>query len=122
MNASAAAPVDVQLDHVVKRFDGTTAVDGISARGAARFVLRAPGPSGCGKTTTLRMIGGFEEPTEGRILLGDQDVVGLPPYKRDVNTVFQSYALFPHMTVDEQYRVRAGTARRPEGRGAGPRA
>ena len=57
------------------------------------------GPSGCGKTTTLRMIGGFEEPTSGRIFLGDRDVVGLPPYKRDVNTVFQSYALFPHMTV-----------------------
>ena len=59
------------------------------------------GPSGCGKTTTLRMIGGFEEPTEGRIFLGDQDVVGLPPYKRDVNTVFQSYALFPHMTIED---------------------
>jgi len=59
------------------------------------------GPSGCGKTTTLRMIGGFEEPTEGRIFLGDQDVVGLPPYKRDVNTVFQSYALFPHMSIED---------------------
>jgi spermidine/putrescine transport system ATP-binding protein len=59
------------------------------------------GPSGCGKTTTLRMIGGFEEPTEGRIFLGDQDVVGLPPYQRDVNTVFQSYALFPHMSIED---------------------
>ena len=59
------------------------------------------GPSGCGKTTTLRMIGGFEEPTEGHIYLGDQDVVGLPPYKRDVNTVFQSYALFPHMSIED---------------------
>jgi spermidine/putrescine transport system ATP-binding protein len=59
------------------------------------------GPSGCGKTTTLRMIGGFEQPTSGRIFLGDKEVEGLPPYKRDVNTVFQSYALFPHLTIFE---------------------
>ncbi len=59
------------------------------------------GPSGCGKTTTLRMIGGFEEPTEGQILLYGKDVVGVPPNHRDVNMVFQSYALFPHMTVFE---------------------
>jgi spermidine/putrescine transport system ATP-binding protein len=57
------------------------------------------GPSGCGKTTTLRMIGGFEEPTEGTIYLADRDVTGLPPYKRDVNTVFQTYALFPHLSI-----------------------
>jgi spermidine/putrescine transport system ATP-binding protein len=90
---------DVRLEDVVKRFDETVAVDGVSVdipRGSFFAML---GPSGCGKTTTLRMIGGFEEPTEGRIFLGDQDVVGQPPYKRDVNTVFQSYALFPHMTV-----------------------
>jgi spermidine/putrescine transport system ATP-binding protein len=98
---TADQPADVRLEQVVKRFDGTVAVDGISMeipRGAFFAML---GPSGCGKTTTLRMIGGFEEPTEGRILLGDQDVVGLPPYKRDVNTVFQSYALFPHMTIED---------------------
>src|SRR4051794_25256859 len=59
------------------------------------------GPSGCGKTTTLRMIGGFEEPTDGLIYLGDREVSGLPSYKRDVNTVFQSYALFPHLTIFE---------------------
>src|SRR2546423_3090257 len=59
------------------------------------------GPSGCGKTTTLRMIGGFEEPTAGRIYLGERDVLGLPSYKRDVNTVFQSYALFPHLSIFE---------------------
>ena len=59
------------------------------------------GPSGCGKTTTLRMIGGFEEPTAGTIFLGDEPVTGRPPYKRDVNTVFQSYALFPHLTIFE---------------------
>jgi spermidine/putrescine transport system ATP-binding protein len=99
---TAASPAyDVRLDGVVKRFDDAVAVDGISVdipRGAFFALL---GPSGCGKTTTLRMIGGFEEPTEGRIYLGDQDVVGLPPYKRDVNTVFQSYALFPHMTIED---------------------
>jgi spermidine/putrescine transport system ATP-binding protein len=98
---TADQPADVRLEHVVKRFDGTVAVDGISMeipRGAFFAML---GPSGCGKTTTLRMIGGFEEPTEGRIFLGDQDVVGLPPYKRDVNTVFQSYALFPHMSIED---------------------
>jgi spermidine/putrescine transport system ATP-binding protein len=92
---------DVRLENVVKRFDDIIAVDGISVeipRGAFFAML---GPSGCGKTTTLRMIGGFDEPTEGRIYLGDQDVVGLPPYKRDVNTVFQSYALFPHMTIED---------------------
>jgi spermidine/putrescine transport system ATP-binding protein len=92
---------DVRLENVVKRFDDTVAVDGISVgipRGSFFALL---GPSGCGKTTTLRMIGGFEEPTEGRIFLGDQDVVGLPPYKRDVNTVFQSYALFPHMSIED---------------------
>ena len=97
---TTAAP-DVRLENVVKRFDETVAVDGVSVdipRGSFFAML---GPSGCGKTTTLRMIGGFEEPTEGRILLGDQDVVGLPPYKRDVNTVFQSYALFPHMSVED---------------------
>jgi spermidine/putrescine transport system ATP-binding protein len=90
---------DVRLENVVKRFDETVAVDGISLEVPHGSFFALLGPSGCGKTTTLRMIGGFEEPTEGRILLGDQDVVGLPPYKRDVNTVFQSYALFPHMTI-----------------------
>ncbi|HKX47676.1 MAG TPA: ABC transporter ATP-binding protein [Gaiellaceae bacterium] len=101
MTATAAATADVRLENVVKRFDEAVAVDGISVeipRGAFFALL---GPSGCGKTTTLRMIGGFEEPTEGHIYLGDQDVVGLPPYKRDVNTVFQSYALFPHMTIED---------------------
>jgi spermidine/putrescine transport system ATP-binding protein len=93
------ATPDVRLEEVVKRFDETVAVDGISVDIARGSFFAMLGPSGCGKTTTLRMIGGFEEPTEGRIFLGDQDVVGLPPYKRDVNTVFQSYALFPHMTV-----------------------
>ncbi|OFW74472.1 MAG: spermidine/putrescine ABC transporter ATP-binding protein [Actinobacteria bacterium RBG_16_68_12] len=95
------SPADVRLEDVVKRFDDTVAVDGISMEVPRGSFFALLGPSGCGKTTTLRMIGGFDEPTEGRIFLGDQDVVGLPPYKRDVNTVFQSYALFPHMTIED---------------------
>jgi spermidine/putrescine transport system ATP-binding protein len=98
---STAQVADVRLENVVKTFDGTAAVDGISLEVPRGSFFALLGPSGCGKTTTLRMIGGFEEPTEGRILLGDRDVVGLPPYKRDVNTVFQSYALFPHMSVED---------------------
>jgi len=100
MTAAESNTADVRLDRVVKRFDDTVAVDGISVEIPRGSFFAMLGPSGCGKTTTLRMIGGFEEPTSGRIFLGDQDVVGLPPYKRDVNTVFQSYALFPHMTVE----------------------
>ena len=96
-----AQPADVRLENVVKRFDDVAAVDGISLEVPSGSFFALLGPSGCGKTTTLRMIGGFEEPTEGRILLGDQDVVGLPPHRRDVNTVFQSYALFPHLSVWE---------------------
>ena len=90
---------DVRLLEVVKDFPELRAVDGISLEIPRGSFFALLGPSGCGKTTTLRMIGGFEEPTSGQILLGDRDVVGLPPYKRDVNTVFQSYALFPHMTI-----------------------
>jgi len=92
---------DIRLEAVVKRFDDTVAVDRISLEVPRGSFFALLGPSGCGKTTTLRMIGGFEEPTSGRIFLGDRDVVGLPPYKRDVNTVFQSYALFPHMTIED---------------------
>jgi len=98
----AAEPTaDIRLEEVVKRFDETVAVDGISLEVPRGSFFALLGPSGCGKTTTLRMIGGFEEPTSGRIFLGDRDVVGLPPYKRDVNTVFQSYALFPHMSIQD---------------------
>jgi len=110
----AGAPADVRLEHVVKRFDDVVAVDGISLEVPRGSFFALLGPSGCGKTTTLRMIGGFEEPTAGRILLGEQDVVGLPPYKRDVNTVFQSYALFPHMTVEQN--VAFGLERRSVGK------
>jgi spermidine/putrescine transport system ATP-binding protein len=90
---------DVRLVGVTKRFDDVLAVDDLSLDVESGSFFALLGPSGCGKTTTLRMIGGFEQPTEGQILLGDRDVSGLPPYKRDVNTVFQSYALFPHLSV-----------------------
>ena len=98
---AASEPADVRLDGVTKRFDDVVAVDGVSVEIPHGSFFALLGPSGCGKTTTLRMIGGFEEPDDGAIYLGDQPVTGLPPYKRDVNTVFQSYALFPHLTIFE---------------------
>ena len=91
----------VSFDRVTKRFGDFTAVDGLSLDIHEREFFALLGPSGCGKTTTLRMIGGFEEPTSGRIYLDGRDVVNLPPYRRDVNTVFQSYALFPHLSIFE---------------------
>jgi len=93
------ADVDVRLDRVTKRFGDTTAVDDLTLDVAQGEFFSLLGPSGCGKTTTLRMIGGFEEPSAGSIYLGGQDVTSLPAYRRNVNTVFQSYALFPHLTV-----------------------
>jgi spermidine/putrescine transport system ATP-binding protein len=98
---AAARPADISLVDVTKRFDDVVAVDSLSLEIESGSFFALLGPSGCGKTTTLRMIGGFEEPTEGHILLGDREVSGLPAYKRDVNTVFQSYALFPHLSVFE---------------------
>src|SRR5918997_4826410 len=98
--ATIAAPdADVRLERVTKRFGEVTAVDDLSLTFRRGEFVALLGPSGCGKTTTLRMIGGFEEPSAGTIYLGEEDVTGLPPYKRDVNTVFQSYALFPHLTI-----------------------
>ena len=95
------AEADIHLDTVSKRFGEMTAVDELTLsieRGAFYAML---GPSGCGKTTTLRMIGGFEDPTAGRVYLGGEEITEHPPYKRDVNTVFQSYALFPHLSVEK---------------------
>jgi len=92
---------DVRLVDVTKRFDDVVAVDDLSLEVESGSFFALLGPSGCGKTTTLRMIGGFEQPTDGQIYLGDREVSGLPAYKRDVNTVFQSYALFPHLSVLE---------------------
>ena len=92
---------DVRLVDVTKRFEEVVAVDRLSLEIEHGSFFALLGPSGCGKTTTLRMIGGFEQPTEGQIYLGDTEVSGLPSYKRDVNTVFQSYALFPHLSIFE---------------------
>src|SRR6266567_2153261 len=91
----------VQIVDLVKRFAEVTAVDGINLDVAGGEFFSLLGPSGCGKTTTLRLIAGFEQPTEGRILLDGRDVAQTPPHKRNVNTVFQSYALFPFLTVEE---------------------
>jgi spermidine/putrescine transport system ATP-binding protein len=112
--AEGTQEADIRLVGVTKRFGDTLAVDALDLaipRGAFYALL---GPSGCGKTTTLRMIGGFEEPTEGRVLLGGEDVTEQPPYRRDVNTVFQSYALFPHLSVERNVSFgleRRGVAR-----------
>jgi len=90
---------DVRLDRVTKRFSDVVAVDDLSLEIVSGEFFSLLGPSGCGKTTTLRVIAGFEEATAGTIFLADRDVTNLPPFKRDVNTVFQNYALFPHLTV-----------------------
>ena len=92
---------DVRLEGLRKQFGEVAAVDGVTLEIRAGEFFSLLGPSGCGKTTTLRMIGGFELPTDGRILLGDRDVTMDPPERRPVNMVFQSYALFPHLTVFE---------------------
>jgi spermidine/putrescine transport system ATP-binding protein len=91
----------VELENVTKRFGAMVAVDGLNLSVKPGEFLSLLGPSGCGKTTTLRMLAGFEQPDEGIIRISGQPVQGIPPYKRDVNTVFQAYALFPHMTVAE---------------------
>jgi len=91
----------VQIVDLVKRFDEVTAVAGINLDVVGGEFFSLLGPSGCGKTTTLRLIAGFEQPTEGQILLDGRDVAHTPPHKRNVNTVFQSYALFPFLTVEQ---------------------
>ncbi len=90
---------DVEILDVTKRFGEVTAVDHMNLRIERGEFYSLLGPSGCGKTTTLRMIAGFEQPTEGEILLAGEPIAGVPPFKRNVNTVFQHYALFPHMDV-----------------------
>jgi spermidine/putrescine transport system ATP-binding protein len=91
----------VKLETLTKRFDGVTAVDGISVEIQAGEFFSLLGPSGCGKTTTLRMVAGFEPPSGGKIMLDGTDVGNWAPHRRNVNTVFQSYALFPFLTVAE---------------------
>jgi spermidine/putrescine transport system ATP-binding protein len=90
---------DLRLTAITKRFGSFTAVDSLDLLVPAGSFFALLGPSGCGKTTTLRMVAGLEVPTEGEVRLGDQDITWTKPYRRPVNTVFQSYALFPHLTV-----------------------
>ena len=99
MNAPALATADVELVGVTKRFGALVAVDRLDLDVLHGEFLSLLGPSGCGKTTTLRLIAGFERPDEGAIRIDGADVARLPPYRRPVNTVFQSYALFPHLSV-----------------------
>jgi spermidine/putrescine transport system ATP-binding protein len=94
----------VELVDLVKKFDNVTAVDGINVSIASGEFFSMLGPSGCGKTTTLRLIAGFEQPTSGRVLLDGADMAHTAPHRRNVNTVFQSYALFPHLSVEENVR------------------
>jgi spermidine/putrescine transport system ATP-binding protein len=91
----------VELRSVTKRFGELVAVDDLSLEVPEGGFFTLLGPSGCGKTTTLRMVAGFEEATSGRVLIDGEDVAGVPPYKRPTNTVFQSYALFPHLSVKD---------------------
>ncbi|GAA3358851.1 hypothetical protein GCM10017744_035120 [Streptomyces antimycoticus] len=92
---------DVRLDRISKTYGSFTAVHPLDLHIPAGSFFALLGASGCGKTTTLRMIAGLEEPTSGIVRLADEDITALPPHKRPVNTVFQSYALFPHLDVFE---------------------
>jgi spermidine/putrescine transport system ATP-binding protein len=96
---SSTSAATVRLEGVVKRFNQTTAVDHLNLEVARSEFFSMLGPSGCGKTTTLRIIAGFEQPNEGEVFLEGKSVANTPPYRRNVNTVFQSYALFEHLTV-----------------------
>ncbi len=116
-SGNAQAPLhDVILVSVNKAFGATLAVRNLSLQVEKGIFYSLLGPSGCGKTTTLRLIAGFEQPTAGQVLIRGVDVAGLPPYRRDVNTVFQSYALFPHMSVADNiaYGLRQQHVQRKE--------
>lgn len=91
----------LRVENIVKRFGEVTAVDNLSLEVADGEFLALLGPSGCGKTTLLRMLGGFDRPSSGRIFMDEEEITHLPPNKRQINMLFQSYAVFPHMTVEE---------------------
>ena len=112
------SPPSIQLTDLAKSFGSVVAVDGVDLEIADGEFFSMLGPSGSGKTTVLRMIAGFEQPTRGSIRLGGQDVTDQPPFSRDVNTVFQDYALFPHMSVTEnvEYGLRVKKVPRAERR------
>src|SRR4051812_19202776 len=114
MDAHGETP-SVELRGVTKRFDQLAAVDNLDLQLAQGEFFTLLGPSGCGKTTTLRMIAGFERPTAGEVRIEGEDVAQLPPHKRPTNTVFQSYALFPHLSVEAN--VAFGLKRKRVGKG-----
>jgi spermidine/putrescine transport system ATP-binding protein len=99
--AAKSDPRDLRLVGLRKQFGSAVAVDDLTLTIPAGSFFALLGPSGCGKTTTLRMVAGLETPTAGQVLLGDEDISRRRPYERPVNTVFQSYALFPHLSVEE---------------------
>jgi len=99
--SSDSREIDIEFRGVTKRYDEVVAVDDVSLTVERGSFFSFLGPSGCGKTTSLRLIAGFDQPTEGDVFIGGESVVGIPPHKRPVNMVFQQYALFPHMDVSE---------------------
>jgi spermidine/putrescine transport system ATP-binding protein len=106
----------LRFENVTKRFGGFTAVDGVTLEIEHGRVFSLLGPSGCGKTTLLRMVAGFEKPDDGRVLLDGRDITDLPPELRPVNTVFQNYALFPHLTVRENIAFGLKISKQPKER------
>jgi iron(III) transport system ATP-binding protein len=114
MEAAKSQAARVTLEHVSKRFGKTVAVDDVSLQIEPGSLVTLLGPSGCGKTTILRMVAGLETTTNGRVFIGDADVTHLPPNARDVTMMFQSYALFPHLSVFENVAYGLRVLRRPE--------
>ena len=113
-NESPAGPPAIELRGVVKRYGSVTAIKEASLTIEDNEFFTLLGPSGCGKTTLLRMIAGLEDVTAGTIFLYGEEIEGLPPNRRPVNTVFQQYALFPHMTVAENVAFGMQRLKRPE--------
>ena len=105
---------EIELSRLTKEFAEVRAVDGIDLHVEGGEFFSLLGPSGCGKTTTLSMIAGFEQPTSGQILLDGTDVAYTPPHHRNVNTVFQNYALFPHLNVFDNVAFGRRRAKRPK--------
>ena len=110
--------MELRLEHLVKDFSGTKAVNDVSITIQDGKLTGLLGPSGCGKSTTLYLISGLESPTSGRIFFGDRDVTALPPEKRGIGLVFQNYALYPHLTVEQN--IAFPLVNHKEGKGTDP--